>query len=162
MDTNDTGIKLKGVAIWVKEGEPYPQFPSNSIVFGTPFDGAWGFGDDNIEEYFGLVAFISLESKRIQSAKMSLIHRFSKGYGWVVKTETIPEPPFLITDKLDARIIYNGLIGIEPTPGTMEELEESEGFVSYPVASQDWFGILTYEGTNRIHLLAFSDKEALQ
>ena len=91
---------------------------------------------------------------------MSIIHRFSKGYGWVVKTATIPEPPFLITDKLDARIIYNGLIRIEPTPGTMEELEESEGFISYPVASQDWFGILTYEGTNRIHLLAFSDKES--
>ncbi len=149
-----------GVAIWVEESRPdYVDYSRCWRLHGTTFDDWWGFGDEFTTDYSGEVALISRTSKSIRNLEIGRYHSNRKSWGWYIETEELPAPPFLITNKLDACIIFDGLIELELTQDGEEIFEDSYEGNSFPVMSRSgWFGILT-DKVNAIHLLAFSEQE---
>jgi hypothetical protein len=135
-------------------------------LHGWSFDGNFGFGSRyGVDGYEGEVAIVSKASKSIKFLDIGRYHSNRKSWGWWTETEELPEPPFLITNKLDTKLIFDGEIEIEVDEEVKkmffgEIAPDSLGMpIEYLVlGSSGWFGEITTEaGSHSFHLLAYSD-----
>jgi hypothetical protein len=135
-------------------------------LHGWSFDNRHGFGGFMAgDDYEGEAAIISETSKSIKFLYIGRRHSSRKSWGWWTETDELPEPPFLITNRLNTQLIYDGEIEIdldeEGKKMFLGEINpESFGMpIEYLVlGSSGWFGEITTEaGSHSFHLLAYSD-----
>jgi hypothetical protein len=125
-------------------------------LHGDIFDGWTGLGGQLESEYEGDVALISETSKSIQHLRIDRYHSSRKSWGWRVETDQMPEPPFLITNKINAEIIFNGIVELDLNDYGKKLFEDRDEASFIVLGSNGWFGVMT-DQLNSIHLLAYSD-----
>jgi hypothetical protein len=92
-------------------------------------------------------------------------HSPRKSWGWWTETDELPEPPFLITNRLDTKLIFNGGIEMELNDDGKEIFlgDIDPEWIGAPMSclvlgSSGWFGEITHAGgSDSFHLLAYSD-----
>lgn len=142
----------------------------NSSVFwylhGWNFDGHSGFGGQfELDGYEGEVVIVTKASNSIKCFYIDRHHSSSKSWGWWTETEELPEPPFLITNKLNTKLIFDGEFEMEVNKEGEKIFfgEIDPKWIGHPMeylvlGSNGWFGKITQvEGTYSFHLLAYSD-----
>jgi hypothetical protein len=147
--------------------------PSDShwILLGWHFDSWFGFGGGQAEVgYKGKVAIISKTSKTISSLDINRC-RYKMGFwGWWTKTKELPDPPFLITNRLNTKLIFDGEVELELNEEGKEIFfgEIDPDLIGVPISflvlgSSGWFGEITKTDTSEtdtsdsFHLLVYSD-----
>jgi hypothetical protein len=133
-------------------------------LHGWQFDARNGFGGEAFD-YEGEVAIISREVKLIKSLYIGRYHSSSKSWGWSLETDELPEPPFIITSRLQTNLIFDGEIEMEFNEKGKEMFlgKINPDWVGYPtgyaiLGSSGWFGeIITIEGSCSYQLRAYSD-----
>jgi hypothetical protein len=135
-------------------------------LYGWSFDSWFGFGGEfEHEGYEGEVAIISETSKSIKFLDIGRHHSSSKSWGWWIETEELPEPPFLITNRLSTKLIFNGIVELELNEDGKETFygERDPAWVGTPISfqvlgSSGWFGVIEkLEESDSFSLLAYSD-----
>lgn len=135
-------------------------------LFGWEFDRWFGFGGElEHEGYEGEVAIISETSKSIKFLDIGRSHSSSKSWGWRVETDELPEPPFLITNRLNTELIYDGEVELELNDEGKETFygDRAPGWEGTPISfailgSSGWFGYIEKpEDSDTFYILAYSD-----
>ncbi len=155
---------LPAVLLWVEDID-FDQRRSATVLYGHDFreDFDWSWAEIP-PDLFALRCGERLIVPDVQVAK---VHRFSKGWAWETTTpERLPEPPFLLTDDSDCRLVFRGRVNIHPTAWGREEVEaqfEQCGCSQVPLLGSGWFGILQVDARNHTlgELQAFS-RECMQ
>jgi hypothetical protein len=148
--------KQGSLCIWITNHEEM-EYPSSEYVYtqkmnGIPMDGESGFGNERVSSYEGNTLVVNAGSNYIESISVSEWHFSGQGLRWVVESNNnFPEGSFLLTSTLDVVVIFDGWINVE------QEVIDSEyiGFTCF-VGSRDWFGVITVESGQQLHLLSFS------
>jgi hypothetical protein len=149
-----------GVASWVEKITLTSTKPNSYKVIGCSLDGWRGFGNQYDSSYIGKVVFISSLEKSIHDVSIYSSHISNKGWMWNIETDdTMPEPPFLISNRLSIDIVFNGYINLLPDRA-VEDLIDFNGndFSSPVIVNAEDFGLLTIREKS-IHLLIFSSSE---
>jgi hypothetical protein len=136
------------------------------LLFGWHLDSWFGFGGGQAESgYQGEVAIISKRSKITKFLEIDRC-RYRMGFwGWAVETKDLPDPPFLITNKLNTQLTFDGTVELELNEEGKKLFFERRNFawqeipISFLVlGSSDWFGKVTkLDQENLFHLLVYSD-----
>jgi hypothetical protein len=140
--------------------------PPNWKLFGWHFDSWFGFGGGQaVADYEGEVTIVSKTSKAIKYLEFNRCRYQMSRWGWWTETEEFPEPPFLITNKLSTKLLFDGEVEIELNEDGKETFygERNPTWVGIPISFQvlgsgGWFGIIEkLEESDSFHLLAYSD-----
>ena len=153
-----TGTKIP-FRVWVREILDLDIQPPGMLVTSQDFtDDVDGMSAENPSRTFAVISPSSRSRLPLQLTKAHVPSR-----GSVLGIRGLPravEPPFLVTDLLNARLIFNDEANIELTVRAKELFAKDWHTRVYPVESNQWFGILTRRREDRVHLLAFSDRVA--
>jgi hypothetical protein len=150
-----------GISMWATEIIPSLVENENDsqIIKGEKFDGYQGLGNEYDSSYKGDAIFISLQHRNICYLEISIIHVWSKGWMWSVKTNKLPNPPFLISNRLALDIVFNGYVKLTSTEFFQDTIEQEDDFFEAAViVNGEDFGLLTVTPES-IHLLVFSEPE---
>ncbi len=151
--------EVPDILLWVQE-VGFSEQRGAHVVFGHDFrdDYGWLGGEFPSE----LIVFRNRERLALRGINIANVHRFGKGREWETTTpEGLPKPPFLLTDDLQCRLMFEGQISFTPTSWAADEIAaqfEEYGISPVPLFGCGWFGVLEV-GPNdckKGHLLAFS------
>lgn len=144
-----------GVAIWVTEYSLHNKSPLVWKSSGIPLDGYHGFGDNKTRYFNGEVVLLASTNKSVQYLSISNAHFSREGFKWLIReAESLLQPPFLISSDLVIQNIFDGYIEISEDKEVIN-FYDPDGY-SYAVATRYWFGVMTIEENNKVHLIAFS------
>src|SRR5579871_5511833 len=89
------------------------------------FDFGPTFGKSPPETLEHLSALTQHDKQFIQKPDLKKIHRWSAGWNWYVENlEKYPDPPFLLTDSPDVRLVFHGIIFVSPTSDALSLITE--------------------------------------
>lgn len=152
MDRNITNSPFR---YWVTEVREKDPENGSVLMFGTPF------GDDL--EYVewdapaGNLLAISDVNRVVLPLHLSPAH--VPGRGSVVGVEGWNEaiqPPFLLTDLEDVRVIANQEVKLSMSERAVKAFDREYLPFAFPVQTKEWFGLLIPQEDGGIHLVAFS------
>jgi hypothetical protein len=149
--------RFNGVGIWIYESEDLSELPTRYKFNAIGFDGEYGFGfEEKTKRYYDSNALlINSTSSSVTKISIAATHFSRQGYRWLIESEnTLPDIPFLVTDNLETRLVFNGLVTL-PQEQDVIDLEYPIS-PYYFVVSDNWFGILTVGDSRQIFLLGFS------
>jgi hypothetical protein len=146
------------LSIWVTDISPDPSSPTSWMLDGIALDGESGFGRLEERVFRGQALFVFATIFETVSLVISEVHSTRHGFFWLVKNvATLPDPPFLITNDLDTKIIFCGEVMISND----HEIFDSSNprFPAYCVRANKWFGVIYFQEGKTL-LAAFSPHKA--
>lgn len=141
--------------LWITESEPFEN--GGYLLDGLAFDGDFGFGSDGTRSYRGDLTLLTQSESMAIMGEVSTIHISRKGVKWVLETERILSPPFLLTNNLDINIQFYGKVKADLTDFS-RMIFDRDRRGSYPIAGSNFLGIVSYDNSSLL-LQAYSENE---
>lgn len=141
------------LAIWVtdciRSGDHF-------LLNGDPFDGEFGFGDENRNHYEGRVCLVNATEKKLSgSTSVQTIHVARSTWGWRIECDELISLPFLLSDDPRMEMVFNQTVRTVLTAETREQFVRESYQVFHAVYISSFLGIFSPIDEERANLILF-------
>jgi len=148
------------VGIWMRACKPsFFALPKRPFFRGNTFYHHTGFSRDDEYGYDGKALLLNPACSVVENKiSISEVRYGGLGYGYHLDgAANPPAPPFLLTDRVDMRVIYHGKVQIDPLKRAKKVFDHNSDGGEFSICERDWIGILHHYGASRgPELTAFS------
>jgi len=126
------------------------------IAEGECFDGAFGFGDDDVRSYQGPVVLLFADGRKETTAEVTMFHLARRGLLWNLRIQNPPAAPFLVSSNLSLSGPVLVSLDIRPSAEARRILD-SPSRRSHPVRTDGILGMLSGDASVA-NLVTFSTR----